>query len=319
MRYLITGVSGFVGGHYLEYLFARSSHVRVFGVDTCRPNFDFLKARQRKKVKFYHGSLLSKTWVKRLVEKVKPDYIVHLASHSSAAYSWKNPLECYANNTGIFLNILEAARETGANAKILSVGSADEYGITGQKNAPLTERTLLNPLNPYAVGRIAQEYFSKIYADTYKIPIISTRSFNHIGPRQKEVFAISSFAKQVIEVKKGRRKKIVCGDLNIVKDFMDVRDVVRAYDSLLRKGKTGHVYNVCSGKGYKLSNILRMLQKKAGTNAKVVSQNPSLARPSDNAFIVGSPAKLKRDTSFKPNYPLSRSLSDILAYWQPRA
>ncbi len=314
MRYLITGVSGFVGGHFLEHIFARHPGSDVVGVDTERAKFDFLNDLSKKKINFHRGSLLNKKLISGLIKKFKPDYIINLASYSSVAYSWKRPAECFINNTGIFLNLVESARKSKIKTKILSVGSSEEYGIVSKKNIPITEKSRLNPANPYAAARAAQERISRIYADGFKVPIICTRSFNHIGPRQKDIFAISSFAKQIIEAKSGKRKEITCGNLKIVRDFMDVRDVVRAYDLLLRKGGIGQVYNVCSGRGYELSEILGMLQKKAGTNLPVTA-GPGLTRLVDSPVIIGSPEKLERETGFRREYTLSNSLKDVLNYW----
>jgi len=315
MKYLITGISGFVGGHYLEYIFSGRPDARVIGIDTERPEFDFPGRSPRKRSEFHKGSLMDKARIRNLIRKTRPDFIVHLASHSSVARSWKDPAGCFINNTNIFLNLLEAVRETGIKTRILSAGSSEEYGVVGRKDIPLTEKSPLNPASPYAAARVAEEEISKVYAAGYGIPIIRTRSFNHIGPRQKDIFAVSSFAKQVIEGKLKRRRKIICGNLKAVRDFMDVRDVAGAYDLLLRKGRAGQAYNVCSGRGHKLSEILDMLQKKAGTNLPVEA-GAGLMRPIDSPVIIGSPEKLKRDTGFRQKYTLSNSLDDILNYWQ---
>ena len=308
LKYLITGVSGFVGGHYTEYLLRKKADIRIAGIDTRSPEYD---------IDFYRGSLLNKKWVERIVRKVKPDRIINLASHSSVFQSWEKPYEYFSNNTDLFLNLAEAVKRSRIKSKILSVGSSEEYGIVGSRG-PVTEDVPLRPSNPYAVSRVAQEVFSNVYTRAYKVPIVSTRSFNHIGPGQREIFVIGALAKQVIEAKRGLRNKIVCGNLDIVRDFMDVRDVVRAYDLLLARGKAGEAYNVCSGKGHRLRDILKDLQKKAGTNAKVVSRDPKLMRTADNLRIVGSSRKLRKDTGFKPRYSLSRTLEDILRYWEKR-
>jgi GDP-4-dehydro-6-deoxy-D-mannose reductase len=318
VKYLITGISGFVGGHYAEYLFAKNTDIRIYGVDIHRPQFDFLKDSYRKNLEFYHGSVLDKNQLRGLIGKVRPDYIINLAAYSSVAYSWENPIECFINNSSIFLNIIEGVRKAGTKPGILSVGSSEEYGIVEKGSPPIKETSLLSPSNPYAVARLAQEHLAKIYTEAYGIPIICTRSFNHIGPRQKDTFVVSSFAKQVIGVKKGARDKIICGDLNIIRDFTDVRDVVRAYDLLLRKGKPGQVYNVCSGEGHKLSEILELLQKKAGMRVTAIERDPNLIRPIENRKMVGSPGKLSKDTGFKRKYTLSQSLKDILDYWDAR-
>lgn len=317
MRYLITGISGFVGGHYIEHLFAKKPGAEVIGIDRCWPDLGFLKKSFRKKIRFHRGSLLTGQLISDLIKRSRPDYIVNLASYSSVAYSWKDPAGCFANNTNIFLNLVEAARKAGTKARILSIGSSEEYGIVDKKDIPLTEDSPLNPVNPYAVARVSQEQISKVYASGYGIAIICTRSFNHIGPRQKDIFAVSSFARQVTEGKLGRRRKILCGNLDIVRDFIDVRDVVKAYDLLLQKGTPGEIYNVCSGQGHKLSEILDMLQKKAKTSLPV-EVKPGLIRPVDNPVIIGSCEKLRKKTGFRRRYTLSESLADMLNYWQIR-
>jgi len=315
MRYLITGVSGFVGGHYLKYLSTKRAKPRIIGIDGNEPKWDFLANSFRKNIEFHKRSLLNRNFVFALIKKFKPDYIVNLASYSSVDYSWKHPAECFVNNTTIFLNLVEAVRKAKIKTKILSVGSSEEYGIVETRNIPLTEKTPLNPTNPYAVARVSQEQISRIYVAAFKIPIICTRSFNHIGPRQRDIFAVSSFAKQIIKSKKGKIKKIVCGNLDVIRDFIDVRDVIKAYDLLLQKGRTGEVYNVCSGEGHKLSEVLGMLQEIANTNIPVKGK-AELMRPVDNPVIVGSSGKLKKDTGFRQEFDLFRSLTDILEYWQ---
>lgn len=315
IKYLITGISGFVAGHYLEYLSAQKPKTGIIGVDLKQPDLKFLSPSFRKRVKFLRGSLLDKGLILKFLGKHKPDFIVNLASLSSVAQSWERPAECVLNNTGSFLNILEAIHKSKIKTKILSVGSAEVYGIGGKKRIPLKERAPLNPVNPYAVSRLAQEKLGTIFASAYKTPIIMTRSFNHIGPRQSDAFAVSSFARQIIEAKKGRRDRISCGNLNAIRDFMDVRDVVRAYDLLLRKGKAGEVYNVCSGTGYRLSEVLNMLRKEAGVKIPVKT-DPRLLRPFENPVMIGSPRKLEKCTGFRRQYGLSRSLRDILRYWR---
>ncbi len=315
MKYLITGISGFVGGHYVEYLLNRDLDSEIIGVDIYLPQFYFLENRLKKKVEFYRKSILDKKFILKLVKRTKPDYIVNLASYSSVAYSWVNPVECFVNNTNIFLNIIEAVRESSKETKILSIGSSEEYGAADGKDIPLTEKVSFNPTSPYAVARVAQEQISGVYSAGYDIGVICTRSFNHIGPRQKEVFVVSSLAKQIVEAKKGKRDKIVCGNLDVIRDFIDVRDVVRAYDLLLHKGKVGEVYNVCSGEGHKLSAVLELLQEKAETNI-FVEVDPVLMRPVENPVIIGSYEKLQKDTGFQKEYTFSRSLAEVLDYWQ---
>ena len=315
MKYLITGISGFVGGHYLEYLAKHRPDAEVIGIDEHEPGLDFLEASFKGRVKVHKGSLLDRSFLEDLIKYARPDRIVHLASYSSVAFSWQDPVSCFVNNTNIFLNIVEAVRRAQAAPRILSVGSSEEYGIVRQEDLPLREDAQLNPISPYAVARLSQEKISLVYARGYGLPIICTRSFNHIGSRQRDIFAVSSFAKQVAEAKKGLRHSIKCGDLAIVRDFIDVRDAVRAYDLLLDSGKSGEIYNVCSGEGHSLLDIVGMLQKIAGT-AEPIEKDRALIRPADNPIIIGSCEKLKKETRFSREFAVNDSLADVLHYWE---
>jgi GDP-4-dehydro-6-deoxy-D-mannose reductase len=317
MKYLITGVSGFVSGHYIEYLLTRSPGTEIIGIDLSLPDFSFLSKPLKEKITVYKASLLEKELIKDLVGDTRPDYIVNLASFSSVADSWRRPVDYFINNTTSFLNIIEAVRKTSSTTKILAIGSSETYGAVDRKDIPLTETTSPNPGSPYAAARVAQEQLSKVYTRGYSVPIIMTRSFNHIGPRQKETFVISSFAKQIAEVKKGKRDKIICGNLDAVRDFLDVRDVVRAYDALLQKGTVGETYNVCSGEAHALSDILAMMQEAAQIRVPV-ERDPDLMRPVDSPIIVGSNEKLIRDTGFRRRFTLPESLATVVKYWEER-
>ena len=312
MRYLITGISGFVGGHLIEYFFNKYPDVTIIGTDMYPVDLD---KDIKNKIEFHEGSLLDEGFVLDLVKGAKADYIVHLASYSSVAQSWQKPVECFRNNVNIFLNLLEAVRKIKSNVRILSIGSSEEYGVVDEKDLPLTESSPLNPISPYAVARVSQEELSQVYVKGYELNIICSRSFNHIGPRQKDIFVVSALAKQIIEINSGKKDKITCGNLDIIRDFIDVRDVVKAYDLLLGKGKVGEVYNICSGEGHKLSDILNMLQRQAKSNIPI-EQDPKLLRPADNPVIIGSPKKIEKELGFKREHALSQSLKDILAYWQ---
>ncbi|MCF7916967.1 MAG: GDP-mannose 4,6-dehydratase [Candidatus Omnitrophica bacterium] len=309
MKYLITGASGFVAKHFIRYLFKTYDQIDVAATDKNNLEDDYLK-----RVDFYQGSLIDKEFVLSLIKEIKPDYIVHLAAYSSVAKSWQKPIQSFQNNVNIFLNLLESIRDLGSKARILSVGSSEEYGMVTEKDLPLDEEERLNPISPYAVARVSQEHISQVYAQGYKLQIICTRSFNHLGPYQPDLFVVSSLAKQVVEAKLGKREKIISGNLDIIRDFIDVRDVTKAYDLLLHKGKIGQIYNVCSGKGYKLADILAKLQNIAEVNIPG-EKNPELIRPVDNPVIIGSPEKIE-ELGFKRKYKLNQSLADIITYWE---
>ena len=315
-KYLITGFSGFVSRYFVEYLKQKPEKSNILGIDITKPSFD-LKGCSNTDIKFLKVNLLDKNKIKDIILKFQPDFILHLASFSSVAFSWQKPVLSFNNNTNIFLNLLEAIRETGIKCKLLSVGSSEEYGIVKKEGLPLSESIRLNPISPYAVARVSQELLSKIYVDGYGLNIVMTRSFNHIGPWQKDVFAVSSFAKQMVKIKKENRYKGVLrvGNLKIVRDFLDVRDVVKAYYLLLLKGKRGQIYNVCAGRGITLKELINYIADylKIKVELKV---DQSLIRPNDNPVIIGNNKKIRDELGWQPEIPLRKSIVDICDCWE---
>jgi len=317
-KYLITGFSGFVSRHFLEFLESRGTHSSVLGIDMHEPKFDLRKFR-RIKCGFESLDLMDDKRTQEVIYRFQPNYILHLASYSSVMYSWKNPAWSFQNNTNIFLNLLEVVRLLNLDARILSIGSSEEYGNVSDKELPLREEQPLRPVSPYAVARVSQEMLSRVYVNGYGMDVVITRSFNHLGPGQNELFVVSSFAKQVAEAsKKGLPSlEMKTGDLSIVRDFTDVRDVVRAYHLLLTKGSKGEVYNVCSGRGVTLASIVSQLSKKKRIAVTTLT-DPKLVRPSDNRAIVGSNEKISAAVGWKPEIALEQSLDDILLDWETR-
>jgi GDP-4-dehydro-6-deoxy-D-mannose reductase len=313
-KYLVTGASGFVSRYFLEYLESNNIHCHVVGIDTVAPDFT-IDNLINVKFEFKKADLLNKESLGKLIQDFCPDYILHLASYSSVAYSWKNPVESFANNTNIFLNILEQVYKHCPECRILSIGSSEEYGNVTEKDLPLTEEHPLNPVSPYAVARVSQEMLSKVYANGYNLDVVMTRSFNHLGPGQKEVFVIPSFARQLMEIKSGKRKEFITGDTTIIRDFIDVRDVVRAYYLLFKKGKKGEIYNICSGKGTSLNMVISMMASELGIQVNPVL-NKELVRPDDNRIIIGSNEKIKRETGWTNEISLEKSIKDILSELQ---
>ncbi len=313
-KILITGFSGFVSRHLLDFLNSREAKYQIIGVirndSFLDLNYQFLN------ISTYQIDLKNYSLVLELITRVKPNYILHLASESSVSFSWKNPVESFYNNTNIFLNIVESIRVSGIQCRLLSVGSSEEYGIVKSDSLPLIESQELNPISPYAVARVSQEMLSKVYSKGYGLDIVMTRSFNHIGPGQKEYFVISSFAKQIVNrIKCDSDIPIQVGDVSITRDFLDVRDVVKAYMLLLENGESGQIYNVCSGYGNTLENLLIQLIDLAGVKISYLVKE-ELIRPSDNPIIIGSNEKLKGATCWEQEIELKKSLYDILNYWK---
>ncbi|MBK8610802.1 MAG: GDP-mannose 4,6-dehydratase [Chitinophagaceae bacterium] len=316
MKILITGFTGFVSAHFLELLNRKEPGSYVLGIDNQAPDFEF-SVYPNLNISFQSIDLLHKDAVNAALNAFNPNYILHLASVSSVAKSWQTPLDSFVNNTNIFLNLVEQVRVNNISCRILSIGSSEEYGEVSDAELPLTEDSRLKPLSPYAVARVSQEMLSKIYADGFGLDIIITRSFNHIGPGQKDNFVISSFAKQLVQLAKNKatENKIITGNVSVIRDFLDVRDVVNAYYCLLKDGRKGEVYNICSGQGNMLSDIILRMSDMLDLSIRMET-DPDLIRPNENKQIIGSYQKINRELGWKPEISLDQSLADIIKYWQ---
>lgn len=314
MKIIVTGCSGFVGYYFVRLIAERFAGAQVLGIDFNAPAYDF----DTSGISFRHQSInmMNQREVTAALLDFRPEYIIHLAAFSSVGMSWKSPVECFHNNTNIILYLLESLRETGLRCRLLSVGSSEEYGNVAADQVPLHEDHRLDPVSPYAVARTSQEMLSKVYTDGYGLDVVMTRSFNHIGPGQKPIFVVPSFAKQITEHKaSGASSGILrAGNVDIVRDFLDVRDVVEAYMALLLKGRSGEVYNVCSGEGQSLRTIIEMLAACAEVNI-TVERDESLIRPQDNMVIIGSNEKLRNETGWSRKHTVDQSLKDILNYF----
>ncbi|MFT3982343.1 MAG: GDP-mannose 4,6-dehydratase [Lachnospiraceae bacterium] len=312
-RILITGFSGFVSHHFLEYLYRNKISTDVYGLDLREPSFSYSEYVKVLNIRFKVINLLNIEELRELFTEFTPDYILHLASFSSVAYSWRHPAESFSNNTNIFLNLAATVSEFNSKCRILSVGSSEEYGNVFASDLPLTEESILKPVSPYAVARVSQEMLSKVYVDSYHLNIILTRSFNHIGVWQDERFVISSFINRALQLKKADLKEgtIETGDLMIVRDFVDVRDVVRAYYLLLMKGKCGDVYNICSGKGVKLKTVIDIIGELVGI--KIHTRiNPEYIRLNDNKEMIGSFDKIKRELGWEPQISFEQTIKEMI-------
>ena len=318
MKLLITGFAGFVSIHFLDLINRLEPGSEILGIDKITPDIDHA-LYSNLKIQYKDIDLLDRPTINDILTSFRPEYILHLASISSVAQSWHTPLDSFVNNTNIFLNLVEHIRVNNIDCRILSIGSSEEFGEVTENELPLTEEHPLKPLSPYAVARVSQEMLSKIYADGFNEDIVMTRSFNHIGPGQKDLFVISSFAKKLVLLKnsKSADNAIVTGNLSIVRDFVDVRDVVRAYYLLLRNGRKGEIYNICSGKGSVLKDIILKMSELLGLQIKI-EVDPKLIRPNENKKVIGSYKKINDELGWKPEIPIEKSLSDIIEYWQKK-
>lgn len=315
-RMLITGCSGFVSRHFLNYLIENNLSYEVLGVDVNPPKFAMEDYAPTLAMSFEQVNLLDKEAVEDMIATFRPDYILHLASFSSVAYSWQHPADCFMNNTSIFLNVTEALRKHDlCDCRLLSVGSSEEYGDVKKEKLPLQEDMPLVPVNPYAVARVSQEMMAKVLADSFGMQIMLTRSFNHMGPFQDERFVIPSFVRRILDIAESGAKsgEIETGDTSIVRDFVDVRDVVRAYYRLLLDGKAGEVYNICGEKGVSLAEVVDQIADIVGVSV-TTRVNPDFVRPGDNQVVIGSAEKIRQDIGWTAEIPLRQTLMDMIGH-----
>lgn len=312
--FLITGFSGFVSKHFLEYLEKNHSGAVVYGLDIQHPDFDY-NSFTRITCHFRKINLLDAEAVNEILIECKPDYILHLASYSSVAFSWEQPVTAFVNNLNIFLNLVDQIRLLKLKCKVLSVGSSEEYGKVDPAQLPLRENGRVNPISPYAVARVSQEQLSAVYSAGYGLDIVMTRSFNHIGPGQLDKFVIPSFVKKILESNASGQTHIDVGNVSLVRDFVDVRDVVSAYYMLLMHGRKGEIYNICSGNGITLKDMLMLIMKQIGCEMEIRTID-SLVRPNDNEVIVGSFEKIQQELGWKPKFTIEESINDIILFWK---
>ena len=312
-KIMITGVSGFVGHHFIQFLYDEGIEMEICGVDLREPTYDLTPYRDRLLIDFQSVNLLDIESIRAVFQEFTPDYILHLASFSSVAFSWQHPADSFVNNTNLFLNLMTVVGEFNKDCRILSVGSSEEYGNVTVEDVPIKERLAVKPSSPYAIARVSQEMLSKLYVDSFGFNIVMTRSFNHIGPWQDDRFVVPSFIKRIREIKeRGQTKGVIeTGDTSIVRDFVDVRDVVHAYYLLLTKAEAGSIYNICSGEGIALSNLIDRIADEFGV-VITTKVNLDYVRPNDNRVMIGENYKIKHDLGWIPRIPLEKTLADMI-------
>lgn len=291
MKILITGASGFVGSHLTKVL----------------PDAISLPS---------HVDLRDRAQLFDAVSSIVPDKVVHLAAQSFVPDSFRDPYETFSINLTGTLNLLESLKSADFSGRFLYVGSADVYGLLDKSELPVVESHPLRPRNPYAVSKVAAEALCYQWSQTESFDVVLARPFNHIGEGQSDRFVISGFAKQVVEIAKGLRESVVeVGDIDVTRDFSDVRDIVEAYMLLLDKGKSGEVYNVCSGEERSIRSVLESLMAYRGVTAEIRIAQSRLRR-SEQRRVLGSFEKIHSDLGWIPKIPFESTLRNILTYWE---
>jgi GDP-4-dehydro-6-deoxy-D-mannose reductase len=251
-----------------------------------------------------------------MVAVAAPDAVLHLAAQSFVPDALRDPAATLQVNLFGTLNLLQALKRCGFRGRMIYAGTGDVYGVVPEDALPVAETRLPAPRNPYAVSKLAAEALCYQWTVTDRMDVVLARPFNHIGWGQSERFVVSDFARQIVEIRQGRRKPVVAvGDIDVTRDFTDVRDGVHAYIALLASGSIGEIYNVCSGRETSIRAVLERLATLAGVEI-TIEQDPVRFRKSEQRRMCGNPAKIKRATGWEATTPLDDSLNEMLRYWE---
>ena len=302
---LITGVTGFAGGHLVESL-AGSNRLVGWGRSTPRPEIAHLVVSQT-------VDLLNREQVRSAIATLRPSTIFHLAGAPNVAESWRDTTKPLAGNVLATSHLFDAVRRAGLTCRVLVTGTAVVYAPS---DTPIKEEGTLAPGNPYALSKLAQEQLAmRAFADD-GLDIVMVRSFNHTGPRQPPAFVAPSMARQIALIEKGDAEPVIrVGNLDARRDFTDVRDVVRAYVSLATLGKSGEIYNVGSGVGRSVQSLLDALKSRARVEVRV-EVDPERLRPTETSALVADTTRLRDRTGWQPQISFESMLDHLLDYWR---
>lgn len=315
MRVLITGITGFVGGHLADFLLEEHPEVEMYGLLRWRSEPRW-KGPGFAAVHPVEGDLLDAASLVRAVRAAKPDMLLHLGASSSVASSWDTPAEMVQANALGTLHLLEAMRQLDLDGPVVIACSAEQYGLVRPEELPIREEQPFRPVSPYAVSKAAADLLAYQYFQAFKLHTVRLRLFNHCGPGQSARFVIASWGHQLAEIEAGLRPgHIRVGNLDVERDFVDVRDVVRAYWAAATRGGAGEVYNVASGRSRSLREVLDLLL--SATEAVVaIDFDSARLRPADVPVLRGDPAKMEAATGWRATIPLDQTLADTLAFWR---
>jgi len=312
MRALITGINGFVGGYLADYLLSEGRY-EVWGLARAPER---VPAALSGRMGLVYADLNDAEATAQALLAVQPALIFHLAGQPFVPESFRDPAGTLSTNILGALHLFLPIIEHRLPARVLVVGTNEEYGAITPDDLPVDEDTPLRPANPYGVSKAAQSLLAQQYASSHGLDIIRVRPFTHIGPRQNERFVTAAFARQIARIECGLQPPVMqVGNLSAQRDFTDVRDIVRAYALAAERGERGVVYNVGSGRAVMVGDLLEMLLEASATRVEV-QVNPALMRPIDIPVVVCDPRRIQAQTGWAPRIPLRQTLHDILVYWR---
>lgn len=310
---LITGCSGFLGSHLIDCF---EKEYRIKGALKLAGITEIIEYSSPR-LDVYHVDLRDRQKVFEAVEAIKPDLTFHLAAVANVGYSWKHQKLTYEVNFIGTSNLLEAVSEISPDSRVLLMSSAELYGGCSAK--PCNETTpIVNPKNPYSLSKVAMEMVGELYIKAFNLEVIRVRSFNFTGPRQSKQFMASDFSYQIAKIELGKQDPVIrVGNLSVIRDISDVRDIARYLTVIAEKGENGNIYNLCSGKTYSIQDILEILISLSFKKIEVIVDESKL-RPVDVQKLWGDNSLIKHRFNLSPEYEIKQTLSDLLNYWRER-
>lgn len=310
MRCLVTGATGFVGSFLVERLMADGHSVSALVRDRVRA-----VAQLSSGVTLFEGSAEQRETCRAAVGASRPERVFHLAAQSYPQVSWEDPCGTFRANVLGTLHLLDAVREFAGGSRVLVAGSSAEYAPSAG-GEPLAETDRLSPSSPYGVSKLSADFAAGLFAERYALSVVRVRPFFLIGPR-KTGDVCSDFARGIVRAERSGERRLRTGNLEIVRDLLDVRDGVEGLLTAIERGEPGGVYNICSGRGYRLREVLDLF-KGMSKVALAEETDPALLRPVDEMVKTGDPSRL-RGLGWAPRHELRESLAAILEYWRAAA
>ena len=312
-KVLITGITGSGGSYLADYIAENHQNVEIHGITrwhSTSTNKNLEKSRNR--VILHECDLTDFSATFEAIRKVQPDAIFHIAAYANVRASFINPLSVTYNNVMGTINLLEAVRLSGIKPVIQICSTSELYGQVDPKNVPIKEDCPIQPINPYAVSKLSQDFLGLTYFKSYGIPVIRTRMFAYLNPRRADLFA-TSYALQVARIEAGLQKELLHGNLDSTRTLIDVRDAMESYWVAMTKGKPGEVYNIGGTTVITVGQFLNVLKKLA--RVEIPSRiNPELLRPVDVTLQIPDTSKFESETGWKPKYSFEESVNFLLEH-----
>jgi GDP-4-dehydro-6-deoxy-D-mannose reductase len=315
-KVLITGITGFAGSHLADYLLENTNY-KIFGLKRVNSQLRNI-SHIIEKITLVNGELIDQTSLINLLRISKPDYIYHLAALSWVKPSWDMPAAYMQVNAIGTINLFEALRITNSKARILVSCTPEEYGDIPKERIPITEESILAPVNMYAASKVSQDAVCQAYHASYSFKIIRTRAFNHEGPRRDTLGAISSFAYQIARIERNlQNSRILVGNLEATRNFTDVKDMVKAYYLAMKKGVSGELYLIGSNQIYTIKECLEMLISLSTMSKKITYVvDKERVRPTELKLLIGKFDKFEQLTGWESKIPFRKTLESTLNYWR---